>query len=92
MRARRFARAFVPAVVVTFLSVPSAVLAQDAEISGVVTDNTGGILPGVTVEASSPALIEQSRVVFTDSQGRTASSRSIPATTRSRSACPASPR
>ena len=69
MRARRFVRAFAPAVVVTFLSVPSAVLAQDAEIAGVVTDNTGGILPGVTVEASSPALIEQSRVVFTDSQG-----------------------
>ena len=69
MRARRFVRAFAPAVVVTFLSVPSAVLAQDAEIAGVVTDNTGGILPGVTVEASSPALIEQSRLVFTDSQG-----------------------
>jgi hypothetical protein len=69
MRARRFVRAIGPAVVVTFLFVPSAVLAQDAEIAGVVTDNTGGILPGVTVEASSPALIEQSRVVFTDSQG-----------------------
>jgi len=69
MRARRIVRAFAPAVVVTFLSVPSAVLAQDAEIAGVVTDNTGGILPGVTVEASSPALIEQSRVVFTDSAG-----------------------
>ena len=69
MRARRFVRAFAPAVVVTFLSVPSAVLAQDAEIAGIVTDNTGGILPGVTVEASSPALIEQSRVVFTDSAG-----------------------
>ena len=69
MRARRFVRAIGPAVVVTFLFVPSAVLAQDAEIAGVVTDNTGGILPGVTVEASSPALIEQSRVVFTDSSG-----------------------
>ena len=69
MRARQLARAFAPAVVVTFLFVPSTVLAQDAEIAGVVTDNTGGILPGVTVEASSPALIEQSRVVFTDSSG-----------------------
>ena len=69
MRARQLVRAFAPAVVVTFLFVPSTVLAQDAEIAGVVTDNTGGILPGVTVEASSPALIEQSRVVFTDSSG-----------------------
>ena len=69
MRARQLARAFAPAVVVTFLFVPAMVLAQDAEIAGVVTDNTGGILPGVTVEASSPALIEQSRVVFTDSSG-----------------------
>ena len=34
-------------------------------ISGVVTDNTGGILPGVTVEASSPALIEGVRVGIT---------------------------
>lgn len=69
MRVRRLGRALAPAVVFTFLTVPSAVLAQDAEIAGVVTDNTGGILPGVTIEASSPALIEQSRVVFTDGQG-----------------------
>ena len=39
-------------------------------ITGLVTDNTGGIMPGVTVEASSPALIEGSRVAFTDGAGR----------------------
>ena len=46
----------------------SAAMAQT--IAGQVTDNTGGILPGVTVEATSPALIEGSRVAFTDGAGR----------------------
>ena len=49
---------------------PSVVSAQEAEIAGVVQDDTGGVLPGVAVEASSPALIEQSRTVFTDGQGQ----------------------
>jgi hypothetical protein len=50
--------------------VPSAALAQtNSSISGEVADNTGGILPGVTVEASSPALIEGSRVAITDGAG-----------------------
>src|ERR671937_229652 len=39
-------------------------------IAGVVRDATGGVLPGVTVEASSPALIEKSRVAITDGQGQ----------------------
>src|ERR1700681_2901977 len=38
-------------------------------IAGVVTDTTGAVLPGVTVEASSPALIEQARSVVTDTNG-----------------------
>ena len=50
----------------TLLLAPSA-WAQ--AISGSVTDNTGGILPGVTVTAASPVLIEQQRIVITDSQG-----------------------
>lgn len=53
-------------VVSTLLLAPSA-WAQ--AISGSVTDNTGGILPGVTVTAASPVLIEQQRIVITDSQG-----------------------
>ena len=48
---------------------PASAAAQSA-IGGQVTDNTGGILPGVTVEASSPALIESSRLAVTDGQGR----------------------
>ena len=41
-----------------------------SSIAGLVTDATGGVLPGVTVVASSPVLIEQSRTVFTDGEGR----------------------
>ena len=43
--------------------------AQSA-IAGVVRDTSGGVLPGVTVEASSPVLIEGVRTAVTDSQGR----------------------
>ena len=50
--------------------VPATVVAQNAEIAGVVRDTSGAVLPGVTVEASSPALIEKSRTVFTDTQGQ----------------------
>ena len=39
---------------------PSSAYAQ-AAIAGVVRDASGGVLPGVTVEASSPALIEKVR-------------------------------
>ena len=43
---------------------------QTGSIAGVVRDTSGAVLPGVTVEASSPALIEKSRSVVTDGQGR----------------------
>jgi Carboxypeptidase regulatory-like domain len=49
---------------------PSAVWAQASGIAGLVRDSSGAVLPGVTVEASSPALIERARTVTTDSQGR----------------------
>ena len=39
-------------------------------IAGTVRDATGAVLPGVTVEASSPALIERTRTAITDSQGQ----------------------
>jgi hypothetical protein len=39
-------------------------------IAGVVKDTTGAVMPGVTVEASSPALIEKTRSVVTDSAGQ----------------------
>jgi hypothetical protein len=40
-----------------------------SSIAGAVRDATGGVLPGVSIEASSPALIEKTRTVVTDSQG-----------------------
>ena len=48
---------------------PSAAWSQ-AVITGVVRDASGAVLPGVTVEASSAALIEKSRSVVTDGTGQ----------------------
>ena len=49
----------------------SSLAAQDAaSIVGVVRDTSGAVMPGVTVEASSPALIEKVRNAVTDGSGR----------------------
>ncbi|MBM3776810.1 MAG: TonB-dependent receptor [Acidimicrobiia bacterium] len=51
---------------------PSSAWAQTAStgaIAGVARDTTGAVLPGVTVEAASPALIEKVRIAVTDEQG-----------------------
>ena len=52
-----------------YLVVPSAVFAQ-AAIVGVVKDTSAAVLPGVTVEAASPVLIEKVRTTVTDGNGR----------------------
>ena len=44
--------------------------AAQASIAGVVRDASGAVLPGVTVEAASPALIEKVRTVTTDGAGQ----------------------
>ena len=50
---------------------PAAAWAQAAAgIAGVARDATGAVLPGVTVEAASPALIEKVRSAVTDAVGR----------------------
>ncbi|MEQ1757059.1 MAG: carboxypeptidase regulatory-like domain-containing protein [Vicinamibacterales bacterium] len=51
------------------VAIPALVFAQ-AEISGVVRDTSGAVLPGVTVEAASPALIEKVRTVVADGSGQ----------------------
>ena len=56
------------AVVVVLLA-PAVVWAQ-AAITGTVRDTSGAVLPGVTVEASSPALIEKVRSATTDGNGQ----------------------
>jgi hypothetical protein len=48
--------------------VPGIATAQSA-ISGVVKDASGGVLPGVSIEASSPSLIEKVRTAVTDGNG-----------------------
>ena len=52
----------------TLALLPAAASAQ--AIGGTVADTTGGVLPGVTVEARSPALIEQVRTAVTDGNGQ----------------------
>src|SRR5678816_1265658 len=47
----------------------SAQNAANGSITGVVKDASGAVLPGVTVEAASPALIEKLRTAVTDGQG-----------------------
>src|SRR5690349_18814905 len=53
---------------VAFVLLPSLAFAQ-ASITGVVKDASGAVLPGVTVEAASPALIEKVRTATTDGSG-----------------------
>ncbi len=59
---------FVGALILAVL-LPSLAFAQ-ASITGTVRDTSGAVLPGVTVEAASPALIERSRTVITDESGQ----------------------
>jgi hypothetical protein len=47
----------------------TAASAQSGAITGTVTDASGAVLPGVSVDAASPALIERSRTVVTDGSG-----------------------
>ena len=56
-------------VIALFLVTPAVVFAQ-ASITGTVRDTSGAVLPGVTVEASSPALIEKARTAATDGNGQ----------------------
>ncbi len=67
MRARGIG--YLGLVFAAIVVLPSPLLAQSA-IAGVVRDSSGGVVPGVTVEASSPALIEGARSVTTDSSGQ----------------------
>jgi Carboxypeptidase regulatory-like domain len=62
-----------PAIVFGLMLLPWPARAQTVStgaIAGEARDATGAVLPGVTVEAASPALIEKVRTVVTDGQGR----------------------
>src|SRR6267142_3865476 len=65
---RTLARLFVAAACVALLPVVAS--AQTSTIAGTVKDTSGAVLPGVTVEAASPALIEKVRSATTDGAGQ----------------------
>ena len=79
-----------PLAVCGLFFLPATLWAQAAtgSIAGVVRDTSGAVLPGVTVEATSPALIEKVRTVGTDEAGayrnRTCSASTSTATTHRR--------
>jgi len=62
---RHVAKAVLLAAIVLF---PAFAHAQS--LTGVVRDGSGGVLPGVTVEAASPVLIEKVRTVVSDGSGQ----------------------
>lgn len=62
-------RVTVLAVMALLLALPRVVLAQAASIAGIVKDTSGAVMPGVTVEAASPALIEKVKTVVSDDRG-----------------------
>ena len=53
-----------------FLLFSASIALAQATIAGVVRDSSGAILPGVTVEASSPSLTEKARTAVTDGTGQ----------------------
>jgi carboxypeptidase family protein len=59
------------AIAAAVLALPAVAFGQAASgIAGVVRDTSGAVLPGVTVEAASPALIEKVRSVVSDGEGQ----------------------
>jgi hypothetical protein len=68
---RSSARRLLGAICVTLgVLSPAVALAQTSAIAGTVKDTSGAVLPGVTVEVSSPALIEKTRSSVTDGSGQ----------------------
>src|SRR5256712_7805503 len=57
-------------VITTYLALAPRSASAQSGFAGIVKDTTGAVLPGVTVEASSPALIEGRRSAVTDEKGQ----------------------
>ena len=71
MRQKNAAAWFLCVAAVLLIARPSAAqTVSTGTIAGTVKDSTGGVLPGVIVEVSSPALIEKVRSVVSDGQGQ----------------------
>jgi len=67
---RRLLWSVLPLVAAAIFLVPHTASAQVGSISGVARDASDAVLPGVTVEVASPALIEKVRTTQTDGNGR----------------------
>src|SRR5438270_8170659 len=67
-RSTRMTKSKLALAVFVLALVPAVARAQSA-IGGTVKDTTGAVMPGVTVEAASPVLIERSKTVVTDAEG-----------------------
>ena len=61
-------RSIATATVAVLIAASGVAHAQTGIIAGAVRDTTGAVLPGVTVEAASPSLIEKVRVATTDGE------------------------
>jgi hypothetical protein len=57
-------------VALAWLAISASAAFAQASLTGVVQDNSGAVLPGVTVEATSPVLIEKVRSTVTDGTGQ----------------------
>src|SRR5713226_2368745 len=69
MNAQQIVRCVMASYLVMLPAAARAQVSDSGAIAGVVKDTTGAVMPGVTVEAASPALIERVRAVSTDGQG-----------------------
>ena len=58
------------AIAAVTVLMPAAALAQEGQIAGTVRDTSGAVIPGVVVEATSPALIEKVRSATSDENGQ----------------------
>jgi Carboxypeptidase regulatory-like domain/TonB-dependent Receptor Plug Domain len=68
-RARVFRLGCALLLLAAFVPASARAQGQTGTIAGSVKDTTGAVLPGVTVEVSSPALIEKTRTGVTDGEG-----------------------
>src|SRR2546430_16987719 len=69
MNVQRFLRFVVVSGCLLFLPAGAWAQAETGTNEGVVRDSSGALIPGVSVAATSPALIEKVRSATTDSQG-----------------------
>ena len=67
---RQLSKVVLPVVAAVLFLLPNTASAQTGTIAGQVRDASGGALPGVTVEVTSPSLIEKIRTGTTDENGR----------------------